>query len=69
MSLLEAHAKDYKDAAWKEYTVQELGSFVHLLIKRALMRDNAEKRSKDLYDARNYLTMIVMHLLSEEASF
>jgi hypothetical protein len=69
MSFLDAHAKDYKDAAWKEYSVQELGNFIHLLVKRASMRDNAEKRSKDLYDAHNYLTMIEMHLQSAEASF
>lgn len=54
---LKAHEADYKPAAWKEYTAEELAWWVRLLCKRAGHRDNAEKRSKDLYDAGNYLEM------------
>jgi hypothetical protein len=39
-------------------TLAELGWWVHLLTKRAEMRTNPEKRAKDLYDARNYHTMM-----------
>ena len=56
------HAGDYNDRAWEQYTLQELGSFVHLLAKRATHRSDAAKRAKDLYDARNYLAMMTAHL-------
>jgi hypothetical protein len=55
---LKAHQADYKPAAWKEYTVEELTWWVRLLCKRAGHRDNPEKRHKDLYDAGNYLSML-----------
>ena len=55
---LKAHAADYKPQAWEQYTMDELGHWVHLLAKRAEHRDNPEKKAKDLYDARNYLTMM-----------
>lgn len=57
-----AHAADYKDRAWEDYTIQELGQFVHLLAKRATMRTDPVKRNKDLYDAQNYLNMIQANL-------
>jgi hypothetical protein len=55
---IEQHQGDYKPAAWDAYTLAELGWWVHLLATRAGHRDNAEKRAKDLYDARNYLAMM-----------
>lgn len=55
---IEQHQADYKAQAWEQYTMEELGGFVHLLSKRATHRDNSEKRKKDLYDARNYLSMM-----------
>lgn len=55
---IEQHAADYKPKAWEAYTLAELGQWVHLFAKRAEHRDNAEKRAKDLYDARNYLDMM-----------
>ena len=55
---LETHAPDYIDRAWEQYSFDELGQFVHLLAKRATHRSNPEKRKKDLYDARNYLSMM-----------
>jgi hypothetical protein len=58
MTSIEQHAADYKANAWDQYTLQELGAWVHLLAKRAEHRDNAEKRAKDLYDAQNYLNMM-----------
>lgn len=55
---IEKHQKDYKPEAWKQYTLGELGMWVHLLTKRAGHRSNQEKREKDLYDASNYLWML-----------
>jgi hypothetical protein len=55
---IEKHATNYKPQAWEAYTLAELGQWVHLLATRAGHRDNAEKRAKDLYDARNYLDMM-----------
>lgn len=55
---IQKHDGDYKPQAWETYTLAELGWWVHLLTKRAEHRDNAEKRAKDLYDARNYLDMM-----------
>ena len=62
------HQPDYQQAAWQQYTIDELGHWVHLLAKRALHRAHQAKRVKDLYDARNYLAMIVAHLDAIEAS-
>lgn len=55
---IDAHKGDYKAQAWEAYTLAELGQWVHLLATRAGHRDNAEKRAKDFYDARNYLAMM-----------
>jgi hypothetical protein len=59
---IKAHSADYKDQAWKDYTVQELGMFVHLFVKRAKHRLNLDKKAKDLYDAQNYLNMMQKHI-------
>lgn len=59
---IEKHEKDYKPEAWKQYTLGELGMWVHLLNKRAEMRSNQEKEEKDLYDASNYLWMLEQKL-------
>jgi hypothetical protein len=55
---IQKHQPDYNDRAWEEYSFTELGNFVHLLAKRSGHRSNSEKKKKDLYDARNYLTMM-----------
>jgi hypothetical protein len=55
---LAAHQPDYRGGAWDEYTIAELGSWVHLLAKRATHRTNPEKRAKDITDAQNYLSVI-----------
>lgn len=52
------HDAEYKPAAWKQYTLEELGKWVHLLAMRAEHRMPGEKREKDLYDAQNYLDMM-----------
>lgn len=52
------HQKDYKEGAWKNYTLGELGMWYDLLTKRAGHRTNQEKKEKDLYDAGNYLWML-----------
>ena len=57
-SRLEAHAGDYKAQAWEQYTMDELGHWVHLMSKRAEHRADPVKKAKDLYDARSYLSMM-----------
>lgn len=59
---IEHHQVDYKSDAWKQYTLQELGYWVHLFVKRAEHRDNAEKKVKDLHDAQNYLNMMQSYI-------
>lgn len=56
------HADKYKRGAWRDYSLMELGNWVHLLVKRALHRDNPAKRNKDLDDAQNYLHMMQAHI-------
>jgi len=56
------HDSKYNNNAWQDYSIQELGQWVHLLAKRATMRADADKRRKDLTDARNYWLMIGSHL-------
>jgi len=60
--MIKNHEKDYKENAWNEYTMQELGQWVHLLSTRAQHRANGDKRVKDLYDAQNYLDMMQQRL-------
>ena len=55
---LEPHKDDYKNRAWENYSMQELGNWVHLLMKRSSHRSNPVKKRKDLYDAQNYLDMM-----------
>lgn len=52
---MQSHEKDYREHAWDEYSIEELGEWVHLLAKRSTHREDAAKRAKDLYDAQNYL--------------
>ena len=56
------HAPKYNDRAWEQYSLQELGNWVHLFAKRATHRTDADKRAKDLTDAQNYLDMMQAHL-------
>ncbi len=60
--MLNKHEKDYKEDAWRDYSVADLGMWVALLMKRSQHRDNETKRKKDLYDAQNYLDMIQSQL-------
>lgn len=55
---LDMHDADYKRHAWQQYTLMELGNWVHNLVKRATHRANGEKALKDLHDAKNYLGMM-----------
>jgi hypothetical protein len=63
---IQPHQKDYHANAWDQYSLQELGHWVHLLAKRALHRSNREKAKKDIYDARNYLQMMQAKLTAAE---
>lgn len=59
---IKSHERDYKPDAWKSYSIEELGCFVHLLAKRSEHRSDFTKKAKDLEDARNYWRMIGSHL-------
>jgi len=56
------HQADYKEGIWKTYSLQELGMWVHLFVKRACHRDNIIKAKKDLHDAQNYLNMMQVNI-------
>ncbi len=60
------HFAEWQDGTWRDYTISELGDWVHLLHKRATHRITASKRLKDLEDARNYWIMIGSWLDSAE---
>jgi hypothetical protein len=55
---IEEHQPKYKEGKWRTYTLNELGMYVHLLIKRALHRADKIKARKDVTDAQNYLNMM-----------
>ena len=52
------HSGDCIGKTWQEYSLRELGCWVHLLAKRAEHRVGESLREKDLYDAQNYLNMM-----------
>lgn len=58
----EKHQSKYHGNAWKDYTLAELGQWVHLFVKRAAHRSDTTKRAKDLSDAQNYLHMMQAHI-------
>jgi len=57
-----SHKGDYLHKAWCDYSIHELGWWVHLFCKRATHRQNPDKKAKDLYDAQNYLNMMQSHI-------
>ncbi len=59
---LNEHQPKYNEGAWTEYTLQELGNWVHLFTKRSYHRKDHDKRAKDLLDAQNYLNMMQAQL-------
>ena len=59
---LAQHANDYLPDAWRAYSPQELGNWIHLLLKRAGHRKDKAKRAKDIEDAQNYLHMLQSHV-------
>lgn len=65
MDNFENHSGDYSPDAYLEYSYEELGQWVGLLMKRANMRTTVEKMNKDIGDARNYLAMMEAKLTSE----
>lgn len=54
----EEHQSKYRDSSWMEYSLFELGWWVHLFTLRSGHRTDAAKREKDLVDAQNYLDMM-----------
>jgi len=59
---IEDNQDDYHEGPWKTYSNLELGRLVHNLLKRAMHRKNAEKKAKDIKDARVYLDMLTRHV-------
>ena len=55
---IEKHQEDYKPKAYEVYSFRDLGNLVHLFAERATHRTNKDKLRKDLYDAKNYLSMM-----------
>lgn len=62
---IEQHAADYKDDAWRAYSLEELARWVVLLTLRASHRSNIEKREKDLADAQTYAEMFARKFEAE----
>lgn len=60
------HEPKYKANVWQDYTLQELGNWVHLFTKRAGHRSDPEKKAKDLADARDYHAMMLSHIEAAE---
>jgi len=56
------HRDKYIDGSWRDYSLQELGNFVHNLAKRSQNRANLYGKEKDLEDAQNYLNMMQAHI-------
>lgn len=66
---IKKHNRKFHRRAWEQYSIEELGQWVHLFAKRSHHRTDMNKRDKDLADARNYWRMIGAHLdeLEEKA--
>ncbi|MHC4297934.1 MAG: hypothetical protein ACYS7Y_11575 [Planctomycetota bacterium] len=64
---LAEHQPKYNEGAWRDYSLAELGQWVHLLVKRAAHRRSIPKRLKDLKDARNYWEMMEAWLDAADA--
>jgi len=60
---MEETTKNYESAyqpeAWRNYTNEEIASWVGLFSKRSTMRTSKEKALKDLQDAQNYLAFLI----------
>lgn len=61
-AVLTPHQDKYKPNAWEQYTIEELGHWVHNFVKRAGHRTEKAKAEKDLEDAQNYLAMMQEHI-------
>lgn len=51
-----------KGAEWKQYSPEDLGDWVKLLLKRADMRVDQADRQRDLDAAQMYFDMLGEHL-------
>lgn len=60
--MLARYEVNYAQDAWQEYSLAELGQWVHLYAKRAEHRATREARDRDLQDAQNYLSMMQARL-------
>lgn len=55
---IKEHQPKFKEGIWQTYSINELGMWVHLFMKRALHRKDKLKARKDITDAQNYLNMM-----------
>lgn len=58
---------DYKVNSWLKYSIEELGQWVALLVKRADHRTNPDKAAEDLRDAYEYLAMLRAHIGAKQS--
>jgi hypothetical protein len=58
----------YYPNTWENYTLEELGMWVHLLVKRSEHRTDKTKAEKDAYDASRYLEMMQQHVIMAQAN-
>lgn len=63
---IQEHAGKFKEDAWMQYSPEQLGQWVSLLLTRADHRADPAKRAKDLADARNYYDMLGEHISMKE---
>lgn len=64
---IKLHSLDYKPNSWSEYSIEELGHWVALLVKRSEHHTNPDKAAKDLGDAYHYLAMMRARIEAKQA--
>ena len=57
-----SHRAEFEEQSWREYTLEQLGQWVSLLVMRSTHRTQPAKKAKDLYDANNYALMMLAHI-------
>lgn len=56
------HRDDFKEQSWRQYSIEQLGQWVSLLVLRSTHRAQPAQQAKDLYDANNYALMMLAHI-------
>lgn len=63
----ESHSLDYKVNSWLDYSIEELGQWIALLIKRSGHRTNPDDAANDLNDAYIYFNMIRAKIQAQQS--